>query len=86
MFDDFLMPSLSLDSFSYPGMTDDELDYRVKQCIDDMQKSYGNSISDLNFEDELGEWGLVYNKLPRYYQKQFDDKFNIYNVDLYQFT
>lgn len=78
MFDDFLMPSLSLDSFSYPAMMDDELNCRVKECINDMKCSYGYLISSFNFDSELGEYGLVYDELPRYYQKQFDNEFKIY--------
>lgn len=75
---DFLEPSLSLDSFSYPAMMDDELDYKVKECIQDMRRSYGYLISSFNFDSELGEYGLVYDELPRYYQKQFDNEFKIY--------
>lgn len=80
MFDsfDFLEPSLSLDSFSYPAMMEEELSNKVDNCIDSIKGQYGYSMSLFMFNMAMKECGIDYDSLPHYYQQKIDHEFYIY--------
>lgn len=75
---DLLVPSLSLDSFSYPAMMEEQLSNEIDECIAYMKNKHGYSVTRAEFDECLKEFNFDYDELPRYCQRQFDCEFNIY--------